>query len=264
MKTTTSLAVLAQAFLVAAQENPIDSRAFGGRRGGGDGGYGGFGGGPFGKGGSGCARDCVSEYWETAEPTPTAFCESGSQLESCISSACADEGDEYESYADRSSSLCSEFLSCESTGTYTYTHKTPDGDWPFGGRGGGRGGDDKSWPTGEVVVTGCPWNGDGWGFPFWGGLGYGDNFWDEVATGWDRETVTTTVSAESMSAVVTIEQAVSGDQSTFRTIGLQAAETGGSETNGGESGASSVLGDHEAVKAVGIALAAVVAMVGLL
>src|SRR5690554_713846 len=114
-------------------------------------------------------KDCVSEHWATAEPTPTAFCDAGSELGSCISSACSDETDEYASYSERSSSLCSEYLSCSSTGTYTYSYQTPDGEWGYGGGAGGKGrggrGGDKARPTGEVVVTGCPWNGDGWGFP---------------------------------------------------------------------------------------------------
>jgi hypothetical protein len=118
---------------------------------------------------------------------------------------------------------------------------------------------DKTWPTGDVVYTGCPWNGDGWGFPFWGGLGYGDDFWNDTRPGWKHATVTTTVTSASNSAVVTLEQAVSGDTTTFRTLGLAQETTGtGSSTN------AAPTGSLNGVKVVGAALGAVVVAAGML
>lgn len=290
MKTLGALAVLAHAFLVMGREAHIGPRGGGFDHGGGVGhGYGGRGyGGPFGDGGSGCAvspapplpshydyqtqpewnpltnpqKECVSSYWETADPSPTAFCDSKGSLPSCISSACAASESEWDSYTARSASLCSEYLSCSSTGTYAYSYQTPSGDWWGAGR--GRGDKrDKAWPTGDVVVTGCPWNGDGWGFPFWGGLGYGLDFWDDMGPGWKKATVTTTVTGESKSGVYTVEEAVSGDVSTLRTVGLEAVETGDS-IGGGEddSGAAAVAG--QGVMAIGAALGAAMAVVGLM
>lgn len=214
-------------------------------------------------------KECVSSFWETAEPSPTAFCDSKGGLADCISSACKDEADEWTSYSTRSASLCSEYLSCDKTGTYTYSYQTPasDSDW-WGG--GWRGDKDKPWPTGDVVVTGCPWNGDGWGFPFWGGLGYGDDFWDDMGPGWQRATVTTTVQGKSTEEVMTVEEAVSGDVSTIRTVGVQAVETGGagsdsdSDSQGDDdhSGASAI--GSQGVVVMGAALGAVVVAVGLM
>jgi len=239
------------------------------------GGWGGFGCGSDEKGcefwgEGGCASSCFSSFWETATPTPTAFCNTDSGLGPCITAACGDDSG-FSSYSSRRSSLCSEFSSCDSTGTYTYTYKTP-GEDGWGPWGGGRGGDGsgpwgtRTWPTGEVVYTGCPWNGDGWGFPFWGGYGYGSDFWDSARPGWAHTTVTTTVSGDSTSAVVTLEQAVSGDATTLRTLGSeQAQET--SDTSGaapapggGGAGGSGLMG----VKVMGAALGAVVVAVGML
>ncbi|MBE3049741.1 hypothetical protein IMZ48_46045 [Candidatus Bathyarchaeota archaeon] len=294
---------MAQAFLVMGQGAHVEPRGGGsGRRGGGGGGGGDYGGngdgddrawgargygGPFGDGGDGCAvspaqtplsdqqsplsltqtetllthpqKDCVSSFWEKAEPSPTAFCDGKDDLPSCISSACSGSADEWTSYSTRSASLCSEYLSCSSTGTYTYSYQTPSGDWWGGGRRGGD--DDKAWPTeGDVVVTGCPWNGDGWGFPYWGGLGYGGDFWDDMGPGWARATVTTTVKgSEGTNEVLVVEEAVSGDVSTLRTVGSEAMETGSAD---GDSGAAA--GGGQGVVAVGAALGAVIALVGLM
>ena len=205
-------------------------------------------------------KDCVSSFWETADPSPTAFCDGKGDLPSCISSACSGEGDQWTSYSTLSESLCSEYLSCDSTGTYTYSYQTPSGDWWGGGRHGGD--KDKSWPTGDVVVTGCPWNGDGWGFPYWGGLGYGDKFWDDMGPGWERATVTTTVQGESTSEVMVVEEAHSGDVSTIRTVGLEAVETGSSDSDEDDSGAPAV--EAQGVLVMGAALGAVMALVGLM
>lgn len=204
-------------------------------------------------------RDCVSSFWETADPSPTAFCDGKGGLHSCISSACSHEGDQWTAYSSRSASLCHEYLSCGSTGTYTYTYQTPSGDW-WGG--GWRGDKDKSFPTGEVVVTGCPWHGDGWGFPYWGGLGYGNKFWDDMGPGWERATVTTTVHGGGTPQVMVLEEAHSGDVSTIRTVGLEAVETGSSDSDGGDSGAPAVGG--QSVLAMGAALGAVIALIGLM
>jgi hypothetical protein len=202
--------------------------------------------------GGGCASSCFSSFWETATPTPTAFCDSKSGLESCISSACDGQDDKFTSYSSRRSSLCSEFSSCSSTGTYTYSFKTPDGPWS--------GHFTKTWSSDKVVYTGCPWNGDGWGFPFWGGLGYGDDdFWGSLGPGWKHATVTTTVASASTSAVVTLEQAVSGDTTTFRTLGLAAQETSGTKSPN-----AAPTGSLNGVKVVGAALGAVVVAAGML
>lgn len=111
------------------------------------------------------------------------------------------------------------------------------------------------------MVTGCPWNGDGWGFPYWGGLGYGEGFWDDLGSGWARATVTTTVAGEEgTSEVLVVEQAVSGDVSTLRTVGQEAVQTGSAD--GDDSGAPA--GGGKGVVAMGAALGAVVALVGLM
>lgn len=188
----------------------------------------------------------MSSYWETATPTPAAFCDADSDLKNCVSAACSAQADEYSSYSERSSSLCSKFQSCDSTGTFTYTRQTPDGDWPFGGGYHGT----RTWPTGEVVVTGCPWDGDGWGFPFWGGLG-GGGFWDHADDGWRRETVTVTVAQPgNTEAVFAVEKAVKDDTTTSRTLGLAAAT--------GTSSDGSSAGSTRGVKIMGLVLGAVV------
>jgi hypothetical protein len=198
-----------------------------------------------------CQSSCFSSFWETATPTPTAFCDSKANLEPCISSACGADS-KFTSYSSRRSSLCSEYSSCSSTGTYTYTYKTPDGPWSehWG---------TKTWPTGEVVYTGCPWSGDGWGFPFWGGLGYGPDFWDNMGPGWAHTTVTTTVTSATAKSVVTLEQAVSGTTTTYRTLGLAAQETGPTNTPN-----AAPTGSMTGVKVMGAALGAVVVGVGML
>lgn len=115
------------------------------------------------------------------------------------------------------------------------------------------------------MVTGCPWNGDGWGFPYWGGLGYGPDFWDDMGPGWERATVTTTVTGESTSGVYTVEEAVSGDVSTLRTLGLEAVETGDSSDgdHGSDGSGAAAVGD-QSVMAVGAALGAVMAVAGMM
>ncbi|CAI4211121.1 unnamed protein product [Parascedosporium putredinis] len=233
MKTYFALAALAQAFLVMADQNVEPRDPFFGGRGGG-----GRGNGPFGWEAPAALylkligfqprplpqKECVSSYWETATPTPAAFCDSDSDLKNCVSAACSAQADEYSSYSERSSSLCSKFQSCDSTGTFTYTRQTPDGDWPFGGGYHGT----RTWPTGEVVVTGCPWDGDGWG----------------------RETVTVTVAQPgNTEAVFAVEKAVKDDTTTSRTLGLAAA-TGTSD--------GSSAGSTRGVKIMGLVLGAVV------
>lgn len=112
------------------------------------------------------------------------------------------------------------------------------------------------------MVTGCPWNGDGWGFPYWGGLGYGPDFWDDMGSGWKKATVTTTVTEGSSSGVYTVEQAYSGDVSTLRTVGLEAVQTG--DSSDGDDGSAAAAVGGQGVMAVGAALGAVIAVVGML
>ncbi|KAL5606330.1 hypothetical protein BROUX41_002747 [Berkeleyomyces rouxiae] len=194
-----------------------------------------------------CAATCASSYWSTAEvtPAPSAWCSNGADVGTCLQTACSADSSAASAYSSRSSSLCSLYLSCSSSGTYTYSYESNSGQWSgFWG---------SAWPTGTVTVTGCPWYGNGFGFPFWRGLGYGDDFWANKSSGWEFTTATTTAESSIVTegatitsgASLAIETAVSGDLETIRTLAVDnsgvATATG---SNSEDSGAGLWAVDH--------------------
>ncbi|KAL2885699.1 hypothetical protein HOO65_070161 [Ceratocystis lukuohia] len=196
---------------------------------------------------SSCAATCASSYWSTAQvtPAPSSWCSNGASVGDCLEADCSADPSVASSYSSKSSSLCSMYLSCSSTGTYTYSYESNSGQWSgFWG---------SAWPTGTVTVTGCPWYGDGFGFPFWRGLGYGNDFWANKSSGWDFTTTTTTAESSIVTEGATItsgaslalETAVSGDLETIRTLAVDnsATATGTSTTTEG-SGATEWAVDH--------------------
>ncbi|KAM0333579.1 hypothetical protein ACHAQA_002244 [Verticillium albo-atrum] len=207
-----------------------------------------------------CASSCLSSHWQTATPTPSAFCTEATGLASCVSSACTDDPSAYSSYSSRSSSACARWGSCSSTGTYTYSYNPDWWGWAT-----------PTATTGSVVtVTGCPWNGGDWGWGIWGD----DDGWGNWGPGWAYETDTVTVTVtgtgsasgdQSLSTLI-VAQAVSGDETVRTTFGGSAAaetDAGGSGGGGGNSAAAGV-DDLRAVKAAAACLAAIFVGVGLM
>ncbi|TDZ21103.1 hypothetical protein C8034_v009174 [Colletotrichum sidae] len=247
----TVLAAAALAQGAAAVANPPGNWGPGGN-GAGWGGFGGYGGGwgGFGPGGWGngaaCASSCFSSHWATATPTPQAFCTDAPALKDCVNSACATETAALSSYSSVSSSVCSAFSSCTSTGTFTYS-----GGW-WGGA---------SKTDAAVTVTGCPV--DGWWGPggAWGGMGPG---W---AYKTDTLTVTRTVTSNGNVIVTTgpatVAQAVSGSSTLLTTFtgAFAAQETGTTSGSGAQNAAAGVNAN---VKIAGACLGAAVAVVGLM
>ncbi|KAM0282245.1 hypothetical protein ACHAQH_003109 [Verticillium albo-atrum] len=209
-----------------------------------------------------CASSCLSSHWQTATPTPSAFCSEATSLASCVSSACTNDADAYNSYNSRSSSACSRWATCSTTGTYTYSY---DPNW-------------WGWATptvtaGSIVtVTGCPWNGGDWGWGIWGD----NDGWGDWGPGWayETDTVTVTVTGEGSASgdptlsTFIVAQAVSGDETVRTTFtGAAAAETGnGGSGNAGVDGDSAAPGgdDLRGIKAIAACLAAVLVGVGLM
>ncbi|KAF6812576.1 hypothetical protein CPLU01_14861 [Colletotrichum plurivorum] len=209
------------------------------------GGWGGFGPNGWGNGAAKCAASCFSSHFQTATPTPQAFCTDAPQLNDCVRSACTTDSAALSTYSSVSSSVCHAFTDCTSTGTYTYS-----GGW-WGGA---------SKTDNAVTVTGCPV--DGWWGPggAWGGMGPG---W---AYKTDTVTVTRTISADgsviTTTGPETVAQAVSGS-STLRTTftgAFAAQETGSTNENAAGHGADANRG----VVVAGACLGAVVAVVGLM
>jgi hypothetical protein len=156
--------------------------------------------------------------------------------------------------------------SCGSTGTFTYTY---GGGW---GGNGWWGGSTKTWPTGTVTVTGCPWDG-GWG-GFWGpadgsnGNGNGNNNggntpWNSKGPGWTYATRTQLITATSTdnngnrfttTRVATIGEARSGSTTSFTTL----------PANFQSPNAAAPTADMLGVQVMGAALGAVVAVAGMM
>lgn len=124
-----------------------------------------------------------------------------------------------------------------------------------------------------MTVTGCPWYGDGFGFPFWRGLGYDESFWTDKSSGWAFTTATTTASAAittdglnvTSGAKLAVETATSADLETVRTMEVVAgsATATATSTSGAPVNAARGSGVDGAMVA-GAALAGILAVVGVL
>ncbi|OLN85720.1 hypothetical protein CCHL11_07814 [Colletotrichum chlorophyti] len=213
------------------------------------GGWGGFGPGGFGRGVAQCASSCFSSHFQTATPTPQAFCTDVPALRDCVNSACTTDSAALASYSSISSSACNAFTNCDSTSTFTYS--------------GGWWGPGASKTDSAVTVTGCPV--DGWWGPggAWGGMG----------PGWAYKTDTLTVTRTWTSngnvfvttGPATVAQAVSGSSTLLTTFtGALAAQETGSGSGSGSQNAAAGGDANRGVKVAGAALGAVVAVVGLM
>ncbi|KAF4917701.1 hypothetical protein CGCVW01_v009617 [Colletotrichum viniferum] len=246
MKASIVAAALAQSAVTIAAPGPggwggSNESNFGGYGAGGGwgaGGFGGFGGSPA----AICAASCFASHWQTATPTPAAFCTENSDLKSCVSSACATQTAALSAWSSVSSSACHAFTDCATKSTFTYT-------------GGWWGPATKTGDAAAVTMTGCPV--DGWWAQggAWGGMGPG---W---AYKTHTDTVTRTFSQGGRVITTvgpqTVAQAVSGSSTLMTTFtGAFAAQETGS-TN-------AAAGVDRSVKVAGVCLGAAVAVVGLL
>lgn len=249
------------------------------------------------KGAPSCAQSCLSSFWSTATtsawPAPTAFCSAnaGSSVSSCVNSACSGTSTVFQSWSSLSSSVCSAYSSCSaagSTGVYTLTASGFTGTWGPGswtagpggpgGPGGGYGGPGgwggwgtatRTWTGGVYTVTGCEWNGNPWagGPGGWGPGGAGGSPWAPWGAGWTAATATTTVTRTVTSGSstfvttgpVTVAQYVSGDVTSFSTLGAEATNAPSPTGNAAAPGK-----DMSNVKIMGAVLGGVVAVAGML
>ncbi|KAH7358497.1 hypothetical protein B0T11DRAFT_104764 [Plectosphaerella cucumerina] len=208
--------------------------------------------GPWGEGSGrspSCASSCVSSYWASSAPEPTAFCDSNKELASCLSSACSSDPPALETFA----SACSRLSSCSSAGTFTYSggpgwHRGENGGVPS--------------PTAVVTVTGCPWDDDLWGFSQ--GPNDGEGPWGDWGSGWkyttSTETITVTQDSGSATPVaVVVAHAVSGDETRKTTLSEAAASQTGADSGSGAPCSEGLAG----VKVVVVCLAAALLMGGL-
>ncbi|KAL0937691.1 uncharacterized protein CTRU02_207422 [Colletotrichum truncatum] len=245
MKTTIIAVALVQSAAAVANPPGWDN----GNWGNGNWGPGGFNGGGWGgwgawgnNGAAKCAASCFSSHFQTATPTPQAFCTDNSQLNDCVRSACPTETAAIASWSSASSSACSAFNACSSKSTFTYS-----GGW-WG---------DATKTDAAVTVTGCPV--DGWWIPG-GPLG-------GMPAGWKYQTntftVTRTVTNNGQAAVttgpVTVAEAYSGTSTIRSTLtGVFAAQQTDSTTT------NAAAGVDRSVKVAGVCLGAAVAVVGLM
>lgn len=240
-----------------------------------------------------CAHSCLSSYWNTASswPSPGSYCTAtqGASVSSCLSSACTATPTAYSSYVSLSSSLCSQWSSCSSSGsTGVYTVSLPGftmnggSKWAGGGGGGGSGygppggwgswSGTATWTGGVYTVTGCQWDGSPWaGGPYgWGtgGQGYGNGPWGQWGNAWSWTTQTATVtrtitsggSTITTTGPATVAIAASGDVKSTTILGAVNAAV--SATSGNAAPPSN--GGDITVKVVGAALGGVIAVVAIL
>lgn len=238
-----------------------------------------------------CAQSCLSSVYEeeatiTSWPGPDHFCTATAvaPLSSCLSESCTATPTAWTSLSSLSESLCSVYASCtsDSTAVFTLTRPTDTNDYGYG---------KGPWRTytgdGTITVTGCPTYGFGMhggfgpygGWTPWGGERPDDAFWgwgygwSSLTTYTEVATTTITLNGTTTESLVTetLAMAVTDGTTTTSTVGSDgsgdATATGeGSQqtASDGDNDEDPSAGNVNELTVLGAALAAVVAIAGLL